>query len=196
MHPDHTNYCLCGCGQPIPPLNKKGEPRRYAHGHNGRERVPVVPKRPLEDRFWEKVQKADGCWVWTGTRHPSGHGNIGLGGRAARNIGAHRVSWMLHYGPIPAGLCVCHTCDNPPCVRPDHLFLGTRADNNDDMRTKGRNVPIPVRRGEVHPRAKLTDTQVAEIRERHLAGDTTLKEIGAQYGVSVQVIWYAVRRRA
>src|SRR5687767_4720826 len=91
--------------------------------------------RPLSERFWEKVRKTDGCWLWTASRNAKGYGQIMY---QRRPIHAHRVSWQLANGPIPDGLCVLHRCDNPQCVNPGHLFLGTIVDNNRDMFAKGR----------------------------------------------------------
>lgn len=93
-------------------------------------------KRSLVDRFWEKVNKTETCWLWTASTQ-GGYGQIGHD-IYLRPVRAHRVSWELHYGPIPAGLDVLHKCDNPPCVRPDHLFIGTALDNVQDMLRKER----------------------------------------------------------
>ena len=91
----------------------------------------------LRERLYKRTRRTDGCWVWIGAK-TNGYGVICIGGTKTRQ--AHRVSWELENGPIPDGMCVCHHCDNPSCVRPDHLFLGTRADNNRDRDAKGRQV--------------------------------------------------------
>lgn len=92
----------------------------------------------LADRFWSKVRKSDGCWLWTDKPHaPWGYGRLG-NAINGKEIKAHRLSWMLHFGPIPDGLGVLHKCDTPLCVRPDHLFLGTQLDNVHDCVAKGR----------------------------------------------------------
>lgn len=95
--------------------------------------------RPLEPRFWANVQKGDGCWKWTGaTRHA--YGVICKTGR--RQSYAHRVAWEIQRGPIPVGLCVLHRCDNPLCVRADHLFIGTQLENIADRSSKGRTAVL------------------------------------------------------
>ena len=115
-------------------------------------------RRPLEERMLDKfrVDKVHGCWLWTGAIDKKGYGVTADGGRGFhRNILAHRASWMIHCGEIPNGLCVCHSCDNPPCINPDHLFLGTYKDNHADMDRKGRRVL---------GQAKLTPIEVLTIR--------------------------------
>ena len=92
----------------------------------------------LEERFWSKVEMIPfhPCWEWMGFRNEWGYGQVAISHRSPER--AHRLSWIIHYGPIPRGLFVCHRCDNPGCVRPDHLFLGTTTDNMRDMISKGR----------------------------------------------------------
>lgn len=91
-------------------------------------------------RFWNNVEMIPfhDCWEWSGATKSRGYGSLGVSS-TRRSEGAHRISWMIHYGIIPKGLCVCHKCDNPGCVKPDHLFLGTYKDNMLDCSRKGRH---------------------------------------------------------
>lgn len=150
---------------------------------------------PIEVRFWPKVQKTDGCWLWTAGRDKDGYGQfrVHVAPYTNRHVHAHRVAWELTYGPIPSGLCVCHRCDNPGCVRPDHLFLGTLDENNQDKVKKGRQSkgletkPWLRAKGEGHPKAKLTTDDVRQIRAR-FSGGATSTELAAAYGVTTQAI--------
>lgn len=128
-----------------------------------RNRGPQVPTeiQPIEPKFWSKVQKTETCWLWGGTVNPiTGYGYIIVDRRKNRkNISVHRLSYELHKGKIPKGLCVCHTCDNRRCVNPDHLWLGSVGDNIKDAVRKERHA-----RGERIHCAKLSATDVREMR--------------------------------
>lgn len=148
--------------------------------------------RPLPERFWEKVHRGDGCWEWQAFVQPnSGYGTITVDGKSLR---AHRVSYELNIGPIPVGLHVLHTCDNPRCVRPDHLFTGNQGDNVRDMHAKGRHRGGN-RPGEGHPQAKLTDADVAAIRQRYLPRDGSGAQIMREYGISSSHLSHIVSRK-
>jgi hypothetical protein len=136
--------------------------------------------KTLAERFWEKVEKTEGCWRWTGAKYNYGYGKIRRGGKT---ILAHRVSWILHKGPIPEGMCVCHHCDNPPCTNPAHLFLGTHQDNAVDRERKGRGGGCLLQKGEKHPSAKLTKAKVDEARARYEAGEVGQRSLAREYGV-------------
>lgn len=91
----------------------------------------------LIQRFWNKVSKTENCWKWKGPAKSTGYGQLCVK-HGTPPVSAHRLSWLIHFGEIPDGQCVCHRCDNRICVRPDHLFLGTQSDNLKDMNRKGR----------------------------------------------------------
>lgn len=136
-----------------------------------------MPKtsRPLAERFWEKVEKSDGCWLWKAALN-HGYGVIGEGGRRGRILIASRVSWELSRGVIPPGMDVLHSCpggDNKACVNPDHLYLGTSVDNGRDAS----------HRGQLRPHPKLTAEAVMAIRARHAAGETQ-RALATEYGIA------------
>jgi hypothetical protein len=154
LHLDHASIpygiCQCGCGKPTKPYARnytekgyiKGALARFLEGHRrGRS-------RPALERFWEKVDKTPGygpwgdCWEWTASCRPI----YGVFHYEGSDQSAHRVSWQLAYGVIPDNLWVLHRCDNPLCIRPNHLFLGTHADNMQDRQNKGRTIsPCAIR---------------------------------------------------
>lgn len=150
--------------------------------------IEVIPDRVIK-KLWSKVLKTDGCWNWTGKTSAAGYGRIYFSGRSHY---AHRVSFEVAFGSIGAGLVVCHTCDNPRCVNPAHLFVGTQRENIQDMARKGRCKPSGVF-GDGHGMAKLTDKQVAEIRS--LSATHSNPELATKFGVSRSLIWMIVTDR-
>ena len=146
------------------------------------------PTGTLEQRFWAKVRKTEGCWLWIASTQRGGYGKLRIGPRSKGQIRASRYSWELHNGPIPDGLYVCHHCDNPPCVRPDHLFLGLPQENEWDKRQKGRNLV-----GERNHQAKLTAEKVKEIRARYATGGISQRQLAAEYAVSQGTLGPIVR---
>lgn len=138
--------------------------------------------RTTDKRFWVKVQKTDTCWEWIGAKNrPNGHGLFRNGEKL---VLAHRFSWMLHKGEIPEEMLVCHHCDSPSCVRPDHLFLGGHLDNMIDAAKKGRF-------GQLH--CKLTKEQAKEMRSLYDSGNYTQRQLGRMFGVSQTTVFRAVR---
>lgn len=136
-------------------------------------------KKIPELEFWQHVKGSadlNGCWEWQGTRNPNGYGMF------ASKKRAHRISWEITRGPIPRGMFVCHKCDNPPCVRPDHLFIGTQKENMQDMHSKGRRQGNGLD-GEKHHQAKLKVADVIEIRKRVSSGESRAS-VAASYGVT------------
>jgi HNH endonuclease len=144
-----------------------------------------------EERFWRKVEKTDGCWLWEGSDIiTGGYGRVAwtVGGARKRFL-VHRLSWELAFGEIPAGLFVLHRCDNPPCVRPDHLWLGTCTDNNRDREEKNRSNHV---KGSRIGTSKLTEEQAVEIRRRYTGKRGEQMALAAEFGVTYGAIWSIV----
>jgi len=134
-------------------------------------------ERETPEAFIERTEPEpnSGCWLWTGSRSTAGYGNIKWGGETRL---VHILSHELFVGPVPRGLCVCHRCDNPSCVNPDHFFLGTKADNNRDRDRKGRG-----NFGERNAHARITRDDVVEIRRRLASGERDA-DVASDFGVS------------
>lgn len=148
---------------------------------------PDAPR--LMTRFWSKVDIAgpDDCWEW----QASTNGAYGLTSYNGEVIVTHRLAWLFTNGPIPDGLLVCHTCDNPVCVNPAHLFLGTHSDNTNDAVKKGRWVDNS---GEAHGNSKLTKKDVIEIRRLSSEGKSQ-RVLGRMFGVDDKQIFNIIHRK-
>src|SRR6187455_224960 len=137
-------------------------------------------------RFMNRVRKTNSCWIWSGSKG-NGYGAIFVDGKKQS---AHRFSYEMHIGQVGPKLFVCHSCDNPRCVNPKHLWLGTNEENIADMRAKRRGSKPPLLDGTKHPKSKLTETQVRAIRKSAASG----RALAVQYGVSDTLI-YGIRSR-
>lgn len=150
-----------------------------------------------EALFWTYATKGDGCWTWTGPKARLGYGLFSFSGW--RKLPAHRVAFSFTNSPPPSDLCACHRCDNPSCVNPSHLFLGTKRDNTQDMIRKGRaklgQYCSGSLVGELNPAAKLTEAQVRAIREEYATGGMSQPKLAKKYGVWLNVIWLIIHRR-
>ncbi len=159
-----------------------------------RSRTWVRAKTPNEaaDVFWSRVAKSDApdaCWPWLGRPNTEGYGRMMVNGE--RQL-AHRIAYQLANGPIPDGLLVCHSCDNPPCCNPAHLWVGTDGDNSEDKAAKGRAQRL---HGTLTGTAKLTDEHVLAIRERRQREGTAYRTLAADFGVSACCVRHIVLRK-
>lgn len=137
---------------------------------------------PPAERFWRHVRTSDACWEWIASCDDGGYGRF-KEVSGASPVKAHRFSWVLHFGEIPYDLDVLHHCDNPRCVRPDHLFIGTPLNNTRDMIRKGRARYAGGWGASPPLNSKLTDEQVRKIRADHAASKVSHRELGRRYGV-------------
>jgi hypothetical protein len=173
-------YCQCGCGMKTKISKEtrpsrgvfRGEPLSYIHGHQARGKSH---KKPFEQRFFKYFVRGapDECWNWTGAKREFGYGQIRRGEKSVR---AHRASYEMFVGEIPDGLYVLHHCDNPACVNPAHLFLGTHQDNMNDMCDKGRIARV------------LTIEKAREIKQLIADGKMSKTEIARLYNVGYSLI--------
>lgn len=179
------NYPLIAgglCSRHYQAKRKYGDPlvvkQKQHHGKTLQERFDIYTSK-----------KSDGCWEWVGSKDPHGYGRLNIDGTP---ILAHRLSYKLHYGDFPQEKIVCHKCDTPKCVNPEHLFLGTYQDNMDDMERKGRARKV-ASLGEKHGNAVLTDELVREIRDSIEQTPVIANRLGVSrttiYDVRSRKIW-------
>lgn len=150
-----------------------------------------VDQKDIE-RFWSKVDKRSDneCWNWKSPSMHSGYGQMTLYRSQDRKrvVSVHRLSWIIHNGAIPKGMCVCHKCDNRMCVNPHHLFLGTYADNIKDCNLKGRK--------SFDTKHKLNTEKANEIRELYNSGNYTQKEISKLYSIALCTVYAVISKRS
>lgn len=146
-----------------------------------------IDKHVMIPKFWSLINKSGECWLWTKSCDKDGYGKFWFN---YKGIKACKMAYVLTCGEVPDGMCVLHKCDNPPCCRPDHLYLGTQADNVMDRMNRGRQ-----RRGEAHPLTTLSDRNVLDIRRRFIGGRGEQTNLAFIYNVSLGVINRIVRRK-
>lgn len=152
-----------------------------------------MAKGRVPEPFWDRatIGSNDECWPWKRNTNPQGYGTLKAQGKMQR---AHRLAYELSRGPIPEGMVVCHTCDNPSCVNPHHLFLGSQRDNVRDMMSKGRQSDT-AKSGESNLSAKLTAPQVVAIRELYASKEHSQSDLATMFGVTRQQISLIVNRK-
>lgn len=184
--PHGYGRCYCGCGGETPIANVTSARDGTVRGYHTRWIRGHSRSGDAEGRFWRYVDKsagADACWEWTGTLSTSGYGRFSPGHSAATQ--AHRFSYCLANGTSLrdiAAYVICHRCDNPPCVNPAHLFIGTHADNVNDKVAKGRQP-----RGDGHSLTRVSDHDIAAIRQRRKAGERPV-DLAKEYGITPHTI--------
>jgi hypothetical protein len=149
-----------------------------------------IPRLTIKERFIAKVRKTEGCWIWIACRNPKGYGLFGTGPQSRL---AHRVSYSLFVGPIPDGLLILHKCDNPRCVNPEHLYVGTHNDNSRDMMERGRGSFVG---GEENPHAKLAKEEVSQIRNAYKRGGISYQKLSNIFGIWPGHLWRIVNNKA
>lgn len=150
----------------------------------------MAPPLNTAQKFWSRTQKTDTCWLWKGTRTLKKHGKTrGLFSFHGSYRQVHRLAYEFCYGSIENGLYVLHKCDVTDCVNPSHLFLGTHRDNMEDMKKKGRSA-----KGSKHGRAKITESNVQEMRRQYYAGVKSGPTLASEYGLSISTTMDAIRK--
>lgn len=166
-------------------IERKSKPQYCSRGCLNARRREEADARAAA-RFWSKVsgESESECWEWTGHKTKLGYGRVNF--KPGFTMLAHRVAYYLVHGNLPSDTLICHNCDNPGCVNPKHLFMGSHADNTADMMAKGRHRYEGFETGENHPSARLTKSQAQEV----FLSDRPAKELAAEYGISATAIRY------
>lgn len=177
-----TWKCICDCGNETIVRS-----RSLRDGTSTSCGCRMSFKPTIDQRFFSKFDKCEGCWEWKGIIAKVGYGIFSIKGKP---IYAHRYSYEKFKGKIPKGMLICHTCDNPKCINPDHLFTGTYQDNTDDMIEKKRSRNL---RGSDCPHSKLNEKIVLKLREDYSKGKS-IKDMAIEFHVSVSAITHAVKK--
>jgi len=155
----------------------------------------ILPTEKQISKFWARVVKSDGCWEWQGYKDKSGYGKVQVGDDWRKNgrlVLTHRLSFAINFHQ-PLDSLVLHKCDNPSCVRPDHLFLGNQQENIKDMDSKKRRMSAE---GEKAGSAKLSNEEVLEARNLYANGELTIPRLAIKYGLSKRCMWKIIRRKS
>lgn len=180
--------CRCDCGVEFTPRHgdlMKGNTRSCGCLRAELLRRPTGGPAVVRFERYVQAEPNSGCHIWIGTINQAGYGKFWWN---SENVPAHRAAWLLYVGQIPSGFFACHRCDNPPCVNPAHLFLGTPADNLADMAAKGRAI-----RGCRHPRSYLTDGDVLRIRDRYFTSGLRQVDIAQEFGLTQATVSKIIR---
>lgn len=180
------------------PFDSRGMCRKHSDKARRSGQIPVVqrrnvgesPRQRIERIGWEVAENE--CWIYNGPRRRWGYTCVYIAGRGT--LAAHRVSYEVYVGPIPDGLILMHSCDNPPCINPKHLRPGTNHENTQDMLAKGRHRTAPHARGRRRNTGKLTPEQVLEIRRLHDVLGVSRAELMHQFGISRSQVGKVVTR--
>lgn len=171
----HRGICKACARETVRDWAQQNPARRRAQRRRAKRGL-ATPRPSLEERFWAKVSKGADCWEWTAALGTTGYGVVTVRGRKQT---APRVAYELTMGPIPAGVCVLHRCDNRRCVRPNHLYLGSYRDNALDRESRGRSHD---RGGVRNGRARVSAAEVRQLRE--LRGAVTQEALARRFGIS------------
>lgn len=193
MQPKSNTASCLTCGKPL--ARKTRKRCAICSGTAGKTLTLTDEMRAGRFKFWRNVDKTESCWFWLGPFDARGYGSFGHNYRQYRT---HRFAYALEHGEVPAGFYVCHTCDNPACVNPAHLWLGTADDNNKDCSAKGRFHGLDRKRGAerkktshrgtAHYLSPFTEEQVKDIRSRDLSAWGSKTRLCKEFGVSPATI--------